>query len=140
MLSGTASALTIAIQIIIFAIMNIRTKAKRASLPNIFRALSDPTRLRILHLLRRGELCVCDLVNVLDLPQPTISQHLAYLRKADLVVARREGLWAHYQLASPQSDFHQKLLECLDCCREAMPKLVKDAERLARCGRSKCCD
>ena len=55
----------------------------------MFRAFSDRTRLRILNLLRRGELCVCDLVRVIDAPQPTISRHLAYLRKARLVTAQR---------------------------------------------------
>ena len=132
--------LTILVHLHIFANMNIRTKVKRATIPTIFRAFADPTRLRLLHLLRAGELCVCDLVNVLDLPQPAISQHLAYLRKAGLVTARRQGLWAYYQLASPQIELQQKLLDCLDCCRDAMPMLRKDAERLGRCGPSKCCE
>ena len=59
-----------------------------------FRAFSDRTRLRILHLLQEGELCVGDIVAILKVPQPRASRHLAYLRKADLVVVRKSGLWS----------------------------------------------
>ena len=103
----------------------------------MFRAFSDRTRLRILHLLRGGELCVCDLVDVLEVPQPTASRHLAYLRKVGLVVARKEGFWSHYALAPVTNDFHQKLLDCLGCCFEDVPQLAKDLKRLRHhCG---CC-
>jgi len=104
----------------------------------MFRAFSDRTRLRILHLLRSGELCVCDLVSVLGVPQPKASRHLAYLRKARLVVARKQGLWSYYSLAPARNAFHQKLLDCLECCFRDVPELAKDAKRLARCGTS-CC-
>jgi len=63
-----------------------------------FHALADPTRLRILALLRDGEICVCHIHASLDVPQPTASRHLAYLRKAGLVDARRDGIWMHYRL------------------------------------------
>lgn len=106
----------------------------------IFRALSDRTRLRILNLLRAGELCVCDIVSVLDVPQPTASRHLAYLRKAGLVLARREGLWQFYRLASAQSSFHKKLLDCLAECKSVAPELAKDEKCLRSVGRSNCCD
>ena len=62
------------------------------SVDRIFRAFSDRTRLRILNLLSAGELCVCDIVRVLDLPQPKVSRHLAYLRRAGLVSAARRVL------------------------------------------------
>jgi ArsR family transcriptional regulator len=104
----------------------------------IFRAFADPTRLRILSLLLRGELCVCDIVNTLEVPQPTASRHLAYLRKAGLVEARRDGLWMHYKLAPHRSPMHKKLIECLSCCFQDFPQLAKDAKQLNR--RSKCCD
>ena len=65
----------------------------------MFRAFSDRTRLRILHLLLDGELCVGDLVNVLRVPQPTASRHLAYLRRAGLVATRKNGQWNYYKLA-----------------------------------------
>ena len=102
----------------------------------VFRALSDLTRLRILNLLLHGELCVCDIVNTLDLPQPTTSRHLAYLKAAGLVEVRREGLWMHYRLASPRSAFQRKLIECLGCCAQDMPQLAKDKKQL---NRSRCC-
>jgi ArsR family transcriptional regulator len=66
----------------------------------LFAALADPTRLRILSLLVGGEVCVCDIHESLRLPQPTVSRHLAYLRRAGLVDARRAGVWMHYRLAA----------------------------------------
>ncbi len=67
-----------------------------------FQALGDPTRLRLLNLMDEGELCVCYLVTVLREPQPKISRHLAALRAAGLVQARRDGKWMHYRLAAPR--------------------------------------
>lgn len=108
------------------------------SVDRIFRAFSDPTRLRILSLLLRGELCVCEIVDTLDILQPAASRHLAYLRKAGLVEARREGLWMYYRLAPAQSAFHKKLIECLNCCFQDVPQLARDAKQLGRC--KKCCE
>jgi len=107
----------------------------------MFRAFSDSTRLRILNLLKPGELCVCELVRVLDLPQPKVSRHLAYLRKAGLVSGRKDGLWMYYTLAPAQNTFHQKLMECLSCCFQDVPALANDAKRLGRRGKetSSCC-
>ena len=109
----------------------------------MFRAFSDRTRLRLLNMLRTGETCVCDLVEVLDVPQPKVSRHLAYLRKAGLVLARKEGLWMHYRLTGATSDFHRSLLNCLSCCFKAVPELAQDIERLGRdkgaCCGSDCC-
>lgn len=68
------------------------------SIARIFKALSDETRLRILTLLSSGELCVCDLMTALNLPQSTVSRHLAYLRNAGLVDDERRGLWMFYRL------------------------------------------
>src|SRR5206468_1824721 len=68
-------------------------------LERTFRALADTTRLRIVGLLLTGEVCVCHIHESLRIPQPKASRHLAYLRKAGLVQARREGLWMHYRLA-----------------------------------------
>src|SRR5262245_7941516 len=102
---------------------------------SMFRAFADPTRLRILNLLLPGELCVCDIVNALRIPQPTTSRHLAYLRKAGLVMARRDGLWIHYRLSPPQSTFHRKLLDCLGCCFQDVPQLAKDSKQLKK----RCC-
>ena len=107
-----------------------RAASKRIS--DKFAAFSDPTRLRILHLLRDGELCVGDLVTILDLPQPTISRHLAYLRRAALVDTRKSGLWMYYSLAAATSEFHRKLLDCLGACFADVPELRKDAARATK--------
>jgi ArsR family transcriptional regulator len=80
-----------------------------ASLEVLFKALADQTRLRILALLARGEICVCDIHETLRIPQPRASRHLAYLRKAGLVCDRKDGLWVHYRLA-PQDDALLKTL------------------------------
>lgn len=66
-----------------------------------FKALSEPLRVRIMVLLTEGELCVCDLTEVLSLPQSTVSRHMGRLKAAGLVDDRREGKWVHYQLARP---------------------------------------
>lgn len=69
------------------------------ALTRVYAALADPTRLRILSLLGDGEICVCHLHASLDVPQPTASRHLAYLKKSGLVEARRDGVWMHYKMA-----------------------------------------
>ena len=68
-------------------------------LTTVYAALADPTRLRILSLLDEDDICVCHIHASLDVPQPTASRHLAYLRKSGLVEARRDGIWMHYRLA-----------------------------------------
>ena len=73
--------------------------AVAVNLDQVFAALADETRRRILGLLASGEVCVCHLHETLDIPQPTASRHLAHLRKAGLVATRRDGLWVHYRLA-----------------------------------------
>lgn len=103
----------------------------------LFRALSDKTRLRILHLLLGGELCVCDLVSVLGCPQPTASRHLAYLRRANLVTARKEGVWCYYQIAPATTEFESALRQCIECCGE-IPSLARDLKRLKQL-RATCC-
>jgi ArsR family transcriptional regulator, arsenate/arsenite/antimonite-responsive transcriptional repressor len=106
----------------------------------MFRAFSDRTRLRILHLLLDGELCVGDLVNVLHVPQPTASRHLAYLRRAGLVATRKNGQWNYYKLAKADSSFHQHLLECLKGCFHAVPEIGKDSKKIAKLrGSGGCC-
>jgi len=80
-------------------------------LVQFFQALGDPTRLRILNLLAAGELCVCYFVEILGDPQPKISRHLAYLRRAGIVDARRDGKWMHYRLAQPPDETRVRLLE-----------------------------
>lgn len=102
------------------------------SADELFAAFSDRTRLRILHLLKTGETCVCDLMKVLEVPQAKVSRHLAKLRNAGLVKARKQGLWHYYSLVEPQTPFHQKLLECLECCLSEVPELQRDLQILNR--------
>jgi ArsR family transcriptional regulator len=110
------------------------------SVDDLFRALADRTRLRILHLLLHGEICVGDLATVLQLSQPRTSQHLACLRHTELVVARREGLWTHYCLAPPSSPFHEALLETMKLGFAGMPELAEDNLRYKDLGRlGRCC-
>lgn len=76
--------------------------AKRAfNLERFFQALGDNTRLRLLNLMGEQEICVCYFVEILGGPQPKISRHLAYLRSAGIVAARREGKWMHYRIVTP---------------------------------------
>jgi ArsR family transcriptional regulator len=103
-----------------------------ADLDRMFRAFSDPTRLRILHLLSGGEVCVGDLVEALEVPQPTASRHLRYLRESGLVEVRREGRWSFYSLAEARSGLHRSLLDCLSSSFGEVPELQADAERAAR--------
>ncbi len=110
----------------------------------LFKAFSDPTRLRILNLLRgRKELCVCDIMEVLGVPQAKVSRHLAYLRRSGLVRTRRDGQWVHYRLSRAEGAVHKKLLECLRSCEAEDAELRADRERLARsagrCGGGACC-
>jgi ArsR family transcriptional regulator len=79
------------------------TKTKTDEMELLFRALADPTRLRLLNLMGDGEICVCYLVEALNLSQPKISRHLAYLRRAGVVVTRREGKWMHYRVVTPDN-------------------------------------
>ena len=110
--------------------MKTARKTSLADVDGMFRAFSDRTRLRILHLLKGGESCVCDLVDVLGVAQPKVSRHLAYLRRARLVVVRQEGLWKYYGLAPARNTFHARLLRCLSDCFCDVPQLAKDAQRM----------
>lgn len=103
----------------------------------LFRAFADPTRLRLLGLLGEGEACVCDLTRALRLPQPRVSRHLAYLRRAGLVVDRRDGTWRHYSLARPAGGLHRNILACVKGCLSGTAILQADARRLGR-GRGAC--
>jgi ArsR family transcriptional regulator, arsenate/arsenite/antimonite-responsive transcriptional repressor len=96
----------------------------------LFKAVADPVRLRLLHLLAAGEVCVCHLHEALDLPQSTVSRHLAYLRKRGLVVGRKQGLWVHYRLAKPASALHRALIGCLGVCFKDVEVLMQDRKRL----------
>ncbi len=103
----------------------------------VFRAVADPTRLRILNMLRGEERCVCEIVDILRCPQPKASRHLAYLRRAGLVSVRKQGLWAYYKLTPAHNAFHAKLLDCLATCCSEVPVMKRDGKRLRT--NPKCC-
>lgn len=106
----------------------------------MFRAFADETRLRLLHLLRDEERCVGDIVDTLELPQPTVSRHLAHLRRAGLIEARSEGVWRFYRLTPPGTDLHEHLVACLDSCFRDVPVIQADIERArAVNARGGCC-
>lgn len=95
----------------------------------LFKGFADPTRLRILNVLAAGELCVCDIVEILEVAQPTVSRHLAYLRRSGLVTATRDWKFAHYRLADPTTAVHQRLIGCVAECFRGIVSL--DEERAA---------
>jgi len=111
----------------------------RVPVDRLFRAFPDRTRLRILHLLQPGELCVCDLVKTLRIPQPTASRHLGYLKRAGLVDVRKQGSWNYYSVAAPRTPFQAKLLECLVSCFSDVPELSQDLQRSGRGEKGSCC-
>ena len=104
-----------------------------------FRAFSDRTRLRILHLLRDAEICVGDLEAILEIPQPTVSRHLGYLRRAKLVQVRKSGQWSYYSLMPAEGEFHQNLLNFLEGCFSEVPEIKADRRRADDVRRTKSC-
>ena len=99
-------------------------------LVNIYRCLCDGTRLRILHLLKQGPLCVCHFQDILELPQVAVSKHLAYLRKTGMVEARRHENWMIYSLPTSRSRELDLQLRCLQDCVQTEPAFRADLRRL----------
>ena len=124
---------------VIYAYPYMKTLRPALAADQVFRALSDRTRLRILQILSSGERCVCDIVEVLGLSQPKVSRHLAYLRRAGLVVSRREGQWSYYQLAAARTSFDAKLIACVRESFERVPEASRDAAKLAKLSGNRCC-
>jgi len=111
------------------------------NIAHIFKALSDETRLRILALLSLGELCVCDLMEALELPQSTVSRHLAYLRNAGLVEDERRGVWMFYRLNQTGAlgeELLRLLLEKLNQSEQIRAD-QRALDRLTRSSGKKCC-
>ena len=98
----------------------------QADLVTLFAALADRTRLRVLNLLSAGEVCVCYFVEVLGESQPKVSRHLAYLRRAGVVNARRDGKWIHYSIAKPADPAHAKVLESTLAALERDRQMQRD--------------
>ncbi|WP_428561188.1 MAG: ArsR/SmtB family transcription factor [Solidesulfovibrio sp. DCME] len=100
------------------------------SLSDGFKALADPNRLRLIGLLRDGELCVCDLMTALEMPQSTVSRHLSYLKKERWVSGRRCGKWMYYKLATPRESLLVKVLDVLRHDMGQYEILLRDQAKL----------
>jgi ArsR family transcriptional regulator, arsenate/arsenite/antimonite-responsive transcriptional repressor len=112
---------------------------KERRLDQLFKAVSDPTRLRLLNLLRLGSICVCELHAVLQIPQPTASRHLAALRHAGLVEDCRSGTRIIYSLAAPDKPQTQALYELLDKCCPCDDVMQADLARLTEAVKNGSC-
>jgi ArsR family transcriptional regulator len=110
--------------------------AKPFDMVQLFAALADPTRLRLLNLMQGREVCVCYFVEILKQGQPKISRHLAYLRRAGIVEARREGKWMHYRIERPADPRAASVLDAALMSFETDPKMQAD---LALLGQA-CCE
>jgi ArsR family transcriptional regulator len=106
-------------------------------LETAFKALADATRLRILGLLLTGEVCVCHIHESLRIPQPKASRHLAYLRKAGLVEARRQGLWMYYRLAPVPDPVLRAIADTVRHALIHLDSVGKDTDRLQK--KTGCC-
>ena len=106
------------------------------SLDLLFRALADPTRLRLLNLIAEREVCVCYFVGILRISQPKVSRHLAYLRRAGIVAARRDGRWMHYRLVMPREPAAADILRAALEHLKSLPQMQRDLARLG----SACCE
>jgi ArsR family transcriptional regulator len=101
-------------------------------LEHLFKALADKTRLRILALLGNNEVCVCHIHDSLGLPQPTVSRHLAYLRKSGLVATRRDGVWMHYQMSRSLSPAIQGVIAAAVKALQQSPATTQDRKQFQR--------
>lgn len=120
---------------VIFVKANINVKTTRTTidtLETVFKALADTTRLRILTLLGGDEVCVCHLHDTLRLPQPTVSRHLAYLRRTGLVDARRDGVWIHYRLSASLDPVVRAVIEAAVHAVTHAPTAGKDRRQFEK--------
>ena len=110
------------------------SKRKRAFEDELlfFRALADYTRLRLLNLMGTDEVCVCFFVEVLKINQPKISRHLAYLRRAGVVEARREGKWMHYRVVEPADPHAARIFKEVRAWLNEDALMQRDRERLVK--------
>jgi len=98
----------------------------------LFKALADQTRLRLINLIGDDEVCVCFFVEVLKINQPKISRHLAYLRRAGVVSARREGKWIHYRLIEPPDPHAANIFREVRAALPNDPAMKNDRARLEK--------
>lgn len=126
----------------------MKSVAKNVDMEQLFRALADKTRLRLINLLGDEEVCVCFLTEILKSPQSTISRHLSYLRRSGIVASRRDGKWMHYRLVLPSDPDAASVLQGVKtwlahdrrmqedrkrlmqvCCATKLPVHLKDAPK-----------
>ena len=107
-------------------------KAKTFDKEAFFRALADRTRLRLLNLMREDEVCVCFFVEILKTNQPKISRHLAYMRRAGIVGARRDGSWMHYRIVEPPDADAARVLKDVLAWLANDREMQRDRDRLVR--------
>lgn len=119
-----------------YIIKAVPRNVKTYPLDLFFRALADRTRLRLLNLIADKEICVCYFVQILRVNQPKISRHLAYLRRAGMVAARRQGRWMHYRLAFPSDAVASALLKETIAHLRQLPEMQADLAKLD----SSCCE
>jgi ArsR family transcriptional regulator len=105
-------------------------RSTTAPLDLLFRALADPTRLRLLNLIADREICVCYLVEILRMSQPKVSRHLAYLRRAGIASSRRDGKWMHYRLVMPKDEVAANILRETLAHLRRKPEMKRDVARL----------
>jgi len=105
---------------------------KNYHIENLFKALADRTRLRLISLIGDSEVCVCFLVGILKTSQPKISRHLAYLRRAQIVKARREGKWMHYRLIDPPDEHAARIFREVRASLAEHPELQADRAKLLK--------
>src|SRR5438445_11776226 len=105
---------------------------KPYDIENLFKAVADRTRLRLISLIGDSEVCVCFLVAILKTSQPKISRHLAYLRRAQIVAARREGKWMHYRLVDPPDEHAARIFREVRASLAEHPRSESDREKLQR--------
>lgn len=110
----------------------MKSKTEKFDVAGFFLALSDRTRLRLLNLMGDDEVCVCFFVEVLGEPQPKISRHLAYLRQAGVVTARREGKWMHYRVVEPPDPQAAHVFNEVRAWLREDADLKRDRERLMK--------
>ena len=109
-----------------------QTAAPIDALEGACKALADRTRLRILALLGNNEVCVCHIHDSLGLPQPTVSRHLAYLRRSGLVAARRDGVWMHYRVSTSLDPAVQQVVNAAVDALTGVPTTSKDRKQFER--------
>jgi ArsR family transcriptional regulator len=106
--------------------------ARKSDLVHLFQALADPTRLRLINLMGDDEVCVCFFVEILQTNQPKISRHLAYMRRAGIVAARRDGKWIHYRMVTPSDPAAARILEEVRQSLASDKEMQRDRQRLTR--------